>query len=415
MAIISITGAHFTHSNETVKKLSDKLSYKVLTDQEIMSETAEKQKMQISSIQKVIDSKQIPFNDFTHEKEKIVAALKMTLAHHILEGNVIFNGILGHLIPDWISHDLRVLIVTDKETRIKTGMTLKGVSEKDAANEVAEADKQIMLWVNGLTGKKAWDNELYDIVIPSDKVDTAAAVDLISQHLETLNKISDSTVKMEAEDFALAAKVSLALAEVSSDLDVSVVEGKVTVTIDKNVLFLSKLKQKITSVTQRIEGVKGVETKIGKNYYKTGITHNFEFETPLHVLLVDDEKEFVQTLSERLKMRQINSNVVFSGQEALDTADKDDTEVMVLDLKMPGIDGFEVLRRIKKSRPEIEVIILTGHGSEEDRETCMKLGAFAYLRKPADIDQLAETMKKAYEKIHQKKADLAESNETSQQ
>ncbi len=414
MAIISITGAHFTHSNDTIETLSKALGYKVFTDHEIMEETADKQDIQLSNIQKVIDSKQIPFNDFTREKEKIIAALKITLADHILKGNVIFNGILGHLIPDWISHDLRVLIVTDKERRINTGMTLKGISEKEAANEVAEADKQTMLWVNSITGKKAWDDALYDIVIPSDKLDVDAAVALITKHLETLSKIADSTVKMEAEDFALAAKVALALAEVSSDLIVSSVEGKVTVTIDKNVLFLSKLKQKITSVTQRIEGVKGVETKIGKNYYKTGMTHNFEFETPLHVLLVDDEKEFVQTLSERLRMRQINSNVVFSGQEALDTADKDDTEVMVLDLKMPGIDGFEVLRRIKKSRPEIEVIILTGHGSEADRETCMELGAFAYLRKPADIDQLADTMKKAYEKINRRKR-LAQENEASEE
>ena len=76
---------------------------------------------------------------------------------------------------------------------------------------------------------------------------------------------------------------------------------------------------------------------------------------------------------------------------------------MILDLKMPGIDGIEVLRRVKENNPEIEVIILTGHGSEADKKVCMELGAFAYLHKPVDIDMLSETLKKANEKVQNKK------------
>jgi DNA-binding NtrC family response regulator len=70
---------------------------------------------------------------------------------------------------------------------------------------------------------------------------------------------------------------------------------------------------------------------------------------------------------------------------------------------MPGIDGMEVLRQVKATQPDIEVIILTGHGNETDRETCMGLGAFAYLQKPVDIDVLSETMKQANEKIQARK------------
>ncbi len=403
MAIISITGALFTHSDETVAKLSKKLGYKVVTDKEIIEQTSQTQDINLTTLHKVVDSKQIPFNDFTHEKEKTIAALKKTIALHISQGNIIFNGILGHLIPGWTTHALRVLIVTDKETRIQNGMAILGKSEKEAANAINEADKQAILWVNSLTLKKAWDKHLYDIVIPSDKLNPDDAVDLISEHHETMIGMHQDIVTKEAEDFTLATNVELALVEIGSELIVSADNGNIVVTINKNVLFLTKFKQKINSIAKQIQGVKSVETKIGKNYYKTGRRHNFEFETPLHVLLVDDEKEFVQTLSERLRMRQISSNVVFSGQEALDTADRDETEVMVLDLKMPGIDGFEVLRKVKQSKPDIEVIILTGHGSEDDRATCMELGAFAYLQKPADIDILASTMKQAYEKINQRK------------
>jgi len=403
MAIISITGALFTHSDQAVAELSSSLGYRVLTDEKIMEETAQSQGLNLENIQKVMDSKQIPFNDFTHEKEKIVAGLKKTLSDHILQGNVIFHGVFGHLIPKWVTHVLRVLIVTDKEARILNGISLLNQSEKEVTQVVNLADKQAILWVNGITGKKAWDDTLYDIVAPSDKLSVSDTVALISEHYATLASMSDDFVSKEARDFILAAEVEVALATTGGGLMVYASNGEVVVTIDKNVLLLSKFKQKIISIAKKVSGVIFVETKIGKNYYKSDSTYNFEFETPLHVLLVDDEKEFVQTLSQRLQIRQINSDVVYSGEDALETVNRDGAEVMVLDLKMPGIDGFQVLREIKKTKPEIEVIILTGHGTEKDKETCMELGAFAYLQKPADIDLLAETMKQAYEKINRNK------------
>jgi len=98
-------------------------------------------------------------------------------------------------------------------------------------------------------------------------------------------------------------------------------------------------------------------------------------------------------------MRDMGSAVAYDGESALNTIAEDEPEVMILDLKMPGIDGIEVLRRVNETRPEIEISILTGHGSDADRETCMKLGAFAYLQKPVDIELLSETLKRANEKI----------------
>ncbi len=200
-------------------------------------------------------------------------------------------------------------------------------------------------------------------------------------------------------DFKLISEIDLVLSEIGQGLLIGIEGGNVIVTIDKKVMMLARLQQKIVTVVQKIPGVKSVETKIGKNYYKGNIIRNYEFETPLRILLVDDEKEFVQTLSERLKMRQFTSEIAYNGQEALDFTDQEETEVMVLDLKMPGIDGFEVLKKIKQTKPNIEVIILTGHGTEKDKKTCMDMGAFAYLQKPADIDLITDTMKMAYKKI----------------
>jgi two-component system, OmpR family, response regulator CpxR len=95
--------------------------------------------------------------------------------------------------------------------------------------------------------------------------------------------------------------------------------------------------------------------------------------------------------------------VAYDGESALSMIKEEEPEVMILDLKMPGIDGIEVLRQVKSTNPDIEVIVLTGHGTEKDRDICMELGAFAFLQKPVDIQLLSQTLMKANEKVQSKK------------
>ena len=112
----------------------------------------------------------------------------------------------------------------------------------------------------------------------------------------------------------------------------------------------------------------------------------------LKLLLVDDEQEFVETLADRLKMRDLDATIARDGEEALSAVEKEEPDVIVLDVKMPGIDGIEVLRRVKEAYPNVEVIILTGHGSERDEEAARRLGAFDYVKKPADLDTLVTSV-----------------------
>lgn len=117
------------------------------------------------------------------------------------------------------------------------------------------------------------------------------------------------------------------------------------------------------------------------------------------VLLVDDEEDFVKSLSERLEMRDLESNVALNGKQALASMKQDEPGVMVLDLKMPGMDGMEVLRRVREAYPNVQVIILTGHGTDKDEEEAKKLGAFAYLQKPVEMERLVDTLRKAHKKF----------------
>ena len=115
-----------------------------------------------------------------------------------------------------------------------------------------------------------------------------------------------------------------------------------------------------------------------------------------NVLLVDDEVEFVETFGERLKMRNIEISKAFSGKEALKVLEKNQTvEVVILDVKMPEMDGIETLTEIKKQYPLVEVIMLSGHSTVESAIDGMKKGAFDYLMKPCEMDQIIAKVSEA--------------------
>lgn len=120
----------------------------------------------------------------------------------------------------------------------------------------------------------------------------------------------------------------------------------------------------------------------------------------LKILLVDDEDRFRATLGKRLGERGQNVTAVGSGLEALEQMKSRDFDVVVLDVKMQGMDGLETLVELKKIRPRTEVILLTGHASTESSVEGMRLGAFRFVLKPCDLDQLMDVIREAYAVKH---------------
>ena len=115
----------------------------------------------------------------------------------------------------------------------------------------------------------------------------------------------------------------------------------------------------------------------------------------LRILFVDDEEDLVSTVVERLELRGIEATGAVSGQEALAVIEQKKFDVVLLDVRMPGLGGLEVIKRIKRTHPSLEVVLLSGHGAREDVETGRRLGAFDYLQKPVDLEDLISVLQRA--------------------
>jgi DNA-binding NtrC family response regulator len=118
----------------------------------------------------------------------------------------------------------------------------------------------------------------------------------------------------------------------------------------------------------------------------------------IRILLVDDEKEYVETLAERLRTRGFHVTEAFSGDEAVEKLREFNFDVTILDVQMPGMSGIKALGEIKRLKPLTEVLMLTGHGTIETAIEGMKMGAYDFLLKPCKMDLLLEKINGAYER-----------------
>jgi DNA-binding NtrC family response regulator len=126
-------------------------------------------------------------------------------------------------------------------------------------------------------------------------------------------------------------------------------------------------------------------------------------ENKIKLLLVDDEVKFLQSISKRLALKNFEVTPATTGKEAIESAEKGLFDVAVVDFQMPGMDGAQVLKTLKEKHKYIEIIMLTGHATIDSAVECTKLGAFKYLEKPYDFENLVEVIKEAYEARLKKK------------
>lgn len=410
MAVLNILWGSYCGAEEVVRGVAEKTACHYVDDALLIAETAKRFRIDEAKIRKALSGKASIFNKFTYEKERCFAYLKQGLADILKRDDLLYAGYAGLMIPRTISHVLNICLIADAKYRTGIACRQDGVSEKEAIRKIRREDEALVLLVGQIFGKKdPWSAELYDIVIPMNKSSCDDAVRLICDNLKSSILTASEDSMKAVRDFSLSADVNVKLTAAGHDIAVSAHDGVVLMEINKHVIMLSSLEDELKKLALSVPGVISVETKVGPGYYQSDVYRKFDFDvpSPSKVLLVDDEREFVETLSERLQMRDYASAVVYGGEEALSIVDEDEPEVMILDLKMPGIDGLEVLKQVKEKHPSVEVIVLTGHGSEEIAQRCLELGACAYLEKPVDIERLTHAMQEAYKKVRGSKGKVS--------
>ena len=127
----------------------------------------------------------------------------------------------------------------------------------------------------------------------------------------------------------------------------------------------------------------------------------------INILIVDDEEQFMSSISRSLAVRDFNVVTVNRGEKAIDAARSQPFDIALVDLKMPGMDGEATLKALKKEHKWLEVVILTGHGTIDSAAECTRSGAYSFLQKPCELDQLLEALTSAYKKkvMNKKKMD----------
>jgi CheY-like chemotaxis protein len=406
MVLLTLFSMPFVPVDVIASRLAAATGYGLLTDEDLLRRASEVSGLSAARVAKAFQARLSVFNRFTCEKERSIAALRLSLAEELTGEGLIVCGFSSQLLPGNIFPTLRIFLRADLESRVWSARRSLGVSAQEALQRIQRDDEDQAAWVKRITGAQdPWNEGLYDLVFVSDKATEAQIVDSLLAGLpQTAEQASSGEPRMSLEDFLLASRVEALLASEGHIVSVSAEQGEVFLGTDKAVLFPDQLREELDKLARSISGVRSVCVRMISPSATPAESDSYrkcDFSVPSRVLLVDDEREFVQTLSERLMIRDVCSVVAYDGESALECVCNDGPEVMILDLKMPGMSGIEVLRRAKKECPEIQVIIVTGHGTETERKICMELGAFACFQKPVDIDTLCRTLREAADKASQ--------------
>ncbi len=395
MAVIAIISGSYCYGGLVEAGVTKQLEYPLIND-DLLALASERHSIEKDRMLRSLTGPDPFFNKFSRERQKNLAYLEAALAELIQQDNVLLNGCASFLIPGNIGHVLKVCLIANQRFRIKQAMDQDNLAEAEAAVVIEDYDKQIASCANYLLDKPAYDETLFDMVIPMQDTPVDKAIEMIRRQVLSDAVRTTARSREIAADFLLAAKVKLVLIEAGHDVDVFAESGRITVRINEQAVRMGKLESKLKRLAGDVPGVIEVSTGLGPKFNPPSLNPWNNIEMPPKIMLVDDEKEFVHTLSERLKTRNLESSIAYDGEQALEMLGEEVPDVIVLDLKMPGIDGIETLRRVKDRHPDVEVIILTGHGSDQEQVMAEELGAFAYLHKPVDINELAQVMREAY-------------------
>jgi len=275
MPVIALTAPLYTDTRDLFKSLQGLWDCRVYGDDDIITKTARDHQIPPDLLTRVVQVSPIAFNNFTHEREKALAALEKTMADLLVQGDCIFSGLISHLIPDRITHVFRILAVSGKASRIQNAVRLKGCSQEAAAQDLKKADQDGDQWVKEIKKTSLWDESIYTLVLNLDK-SGPEAVNRIQSLICAPPYTGGEPRARQVADLSVSAAVQLVLARLGGGLRVSADAGHVIVTIEKRRMNLPQTQSEIMTSAKKVPGVISVKTRIGATYYKSEMIKAFD-------------------------------------------------------------------------------------------------------------------------------------------
>ncbi|WP_320045132.1 hypothetical protein [uncultured Desulfobacter sp.] len=288
MTLIAITCGIYASPYRFIDELSALYQCTVYEDPALVKQTGQAHDLKTDLIFKAIQCRQIPFDNFTHDRKKCLAALKVQISKNILSGPCLFSGVLSHLIPASVSGIYRIMSPTPMQIRRQRAMSIAQLSSQAASNTIIRSDQSEQRFAAQLNLDTLWDPSRHDLVLEWRKID-AATYDMPQEEVnQTLEKIRPKIKKLmgnaiknkHAVDFNISARVDAALAGLGHHLIIESNSGHVLITLDRKVMNLARAQKEITDLAGTVEGVRSVKTQIGPNFYRSGTIRNLNLTAP---------------------------------------------------------------------------------------------------------------------------------------
>lgn len=308
-----VFGEKFTDTQEISKQLAAKTGFNLVTDQDVINWASQGCTMGSKKLSKAIFEKRSYFDGMTHTKQRAIAYLKSVLAENLTQKDSIYVGLSGHLIPKDLPGVYRVFITAEADYRVQNAFIGDHLPEREALKTIYREDKKAFRLCRRIYDETIWDANTYHQVLPTHILDKESAAQMILNGFEKFQKAQMQTVlPQDFEDFKLAAKVEMVLAQKGYPVKIRVNKGRVAATIEKHVLRLSRLSQKITQAVKAVSGVLEVAIDVSPNFYQADQCCHTTYEIPLETQL--DRYEKIHAGLRRRAISALPAKVKHTGQ-----------------------------------------------------------------------------------------------------
>jgi len=277
---VCIHGDVFTQTQKIVDWIASRTGWPIVSDHALIEAASQRFSIPAKRLEHLLMKPDGVLNRLTHGNERALACVQSVLVDKLSEKTTIFHGSLGLPTTRTLPQVLNVLVTAGRRFRVDRARRTKAMTERQARTIIQQHDRREFQWCRSAFDEDQFDANAYDLVIPSDRIDSEAAGRLILEQLMRTEMKSHNKAANRLADLKLASAVLVRLSEGGHHISADARNGRIRLTVDRPVLLLNRLAKKLEQQVLQIEGVHQVEVKPGRYFFQTDIYRRCRFELP---------------------------------------------------------------------------------------------------------------------------------------